>query len=105
MYIIYFYVPTTHVEIVKNAMFEKGAGQIGNYSCCAWQILGEGQFMPLAGSDAYIGSEGKLEKVAEYKVEMICLQDKLSGVITALKATHPYEEPAYQVLRLDNHIE
>lgn len=47
MYKICFYVPTSHADQVKSAMFAQGAGKIGNYSCCAWQILGQGQFMPL----------------------------------------------------------
>ena len=100
MYILYFYVPTTHVEEVKNALFKAGAGKIGNYGCCAWQILGEGQFMPLEGSDAFIGEKNQIEKVPEYKVEIVCDDLNIHAVIAALKATHPYEEPAYQVFRL-----
>lgn len=101
MYKICFYVPTTHIEEVKQAMFAQGAGKIGKYNCCAWQILGEGQFMPLAGSQAYIGEEGKLEKLEEYKVEMVCDNEIIANVITALKKAHPYEEPAYQIIRLE----
>ncbi|OGT64186.1 MAG: NGG1p interacting factor NIF3 [Gammaproteobacteria bacterium RIFCSPHIGHO2_12_FULL_45_9] len=101
MYKICFYVPITHTEQVKNALFEKGAGKIGNYSCCAWQILGEGQFMPLAGSHAFIGEQGHLEKVPEYKVEIVCENNLIHTVIAALKKAHPYEEPAYQIFRLE----
>ena len=71
MFQICFYVPATHAEEVKNALFRAGAGKIGNYSHCAWQVLGEGQFLPLSGSKAFIGSEDSLEKVPEYKVEVI----------------------------------
>lgn len=102
MYKICFYVPLDHAEKVKNAMFEKGAGKIGNYGCCAFQIIGEGQFMPLEGSNAFIGSLDKLEKVPELKVEMVCDESFIHDVITALKQAHPYEEPAYQVLRCEN---
>lgn len=101
MYKICFYVPTSHVEEVKNAMFAKGAGKIGDYGCCAWQVLGEGQFMPLVGSHAFIGEQDKLEKVSEYKVEMVCADEYIKDVIAALKQAHPYEEVAYQVWRLE----
>lgn len=97
MFKICFYVPPSHVEEVKNAMFAKGAGKIGNYGACAWQVLGEGQFMPLEGSDAFIGDINKLERLQEYKVEMVCEQAYLNDVIDALRQAHPYEEPAYQV--------
>jgi len=101
MYKICFYAPTAQTEKIKNAMFAAGAGKIGNYACCAWQVLGEGQFMPLAGSHAFIGNQNQLEKIAEYRVEMVCEEKYMDDVIAALKKTHPYEEPAYQVLRLE----
>lgn len=101
MFKICFYVPVSHTDEVKKAMFASGAGKIGNYSCCSWQILGEGQFMPLEGSHAFIGEEGILEKVSEYKVEMVCDEAHIHAVMTALKKSHPYEEPAYQVWRLE----
>ncbi len=100
MHQIIFYVPESHLEIVKNAMFDAGAGKIGSYSHCAWQVLGEGQFKPLKGSDAFIGQVNQLEKVAEYKVEMVCDDNNLTAVIEALKQSHPYETPAYYVFKL-----
>ncbi|MDO8415009.1 MAG: NGG1p interacting factor NIF3 [Agitococcus sp.] len=99
MYKITFYVPVTHVEIVKSAMFTAGAGQIGDYECCAWQILGVGQFRPLAGSSPFIGKNGTLEYVAEYKVEMVCAEAFLQGAVAALKQSHPYQVPAYDVVQ------
>ena len=101
MYQIIFYVPASHAEQVKNAMFASGAGKIGAYSHCAWQVLGEGQFIPLAGSDAFIGEINQLEKTPEYKVEMICDAESIKQVIAALKTTHPYEEPAYFITRME----
>jgi len=101
MYKICFYVPVSHADQVKTAMFAEGAGKIGNYGCCAWQVLGEGQFMPLAGSHAFIGEENHLEKVSEFKIEMICDDAHIKEVIAALKKSHPYEEPAYQVWRVE----
>lgn len=102
MYKICFYAPTTHVEQIKNAMFTAGAGKIGEYSCCAWQVLGQGQFMPLENSNAFIGEKNKLETVAEYKVEMVCAIEHIQAVIQAMKQSHPYEEPAYHVFRLED---
>ena len=102
MYKICFYVPASHADQVKNSMFEHGAGKIGNYGCCAWQTLGEGQFMPLDGSHAFIGEQHQLEKINEYKVEMVCDDAYIKEVIAALKKSHPYEEPAYQVWRVEN---
>lgn len=101
MYKICFYVPLSHIEEVKNAMFAAGAGKIGNYSHCSWQVLGEGQFMPLAGSHAFVGEQNQLAKVSEYKVEMICDDVHIHAVIAALRKAHPYEEPAYQVWSIE----
>jgi structural hemagglutinin/hemolysin toxin protein RtxA len=101
MYKISFYVPAEHADTVKNALFAAGAGKIGNYACCAWQVLGEGQFMPLEGSNAFIGEQGRLEKVPEYRVEMMCDTDHIHDAIAALKKSHPYEEPAYHAMRVE----
>lgn len=101
MYKICFYVPHSHVEIVKNKMFESGAGHIGNYRCCSFQTLGQGQFMPLKGSHAFIGTLDQIEIIDEYKVEMVCAVEQLHHAIAALKSSHPYEEPAYQIIKLE----
>mgnify|MGYP005750247377 CR=1 FL=1 len=92
-----FYVPVDHVEAVKAAVFAAGAGRIGNYDCCAWQVAGEGQFRPLAGSHPHIGQRDQIEKVAEYRVEMVCAEACLPAALAALRAAHPYEEPAIDV--------
>lgn len=101
MYKICFYAPLSHAEDVKIAMFAKGAGKIGNYRCCSWQTQGEGQFMPQAGSNPFIGSLNQVEVISEYKIEMVCDDHCLPEVIAALKASHPYEEPAYQAWRIE----
>ena len=72
MYQINFYVPETHLEQVKNALFAQGAGRIGNYSHCAWQTKGQGQYCPLAGSKPFSGEQDKIMHETEYKVEMVC---------------------------------
>ncbi len=72
MYKIYFYVPKSHLDKVKQAVFSKGAGKLGNYDNCAWQTLGTGQFRALDGSHPAIGEQNRLEHVQEYKVETVC---------------------------------
>lgn len=96
MFKICFFVPESHVEAVKHAMFDAGAGRYENYDCCAWQTLGTGQFRPLEGSTPFLGDKGTIEIVAEYKVEMLCAEDCLDEVIAAMTHAHPYEVPAYE---------
>ena len=96
MYKIIFYVPESHLECVKNAMFTQGAGRIGHYDCCAWQTKGQGQFRPQEGSKPFSGSVDNLSYVDEFKVEMICSDTSIKPAIEALIASHPYETPAFQ---------
>lgn len=100
MYHVYVYVPETHVEEVKTAMFAVGAGRIGNYDCCAWQTLGEGQYRPREGAEPFIGELDRIERVSEFRVEMICEDAVLADVVAAMRQAHPYEEPAFGALRL-----
>lgn len=95
-----FFVPKTHLEQVKNAVFDAGAGRIGDYDQCSWQTLGQGQFRPLAGSKPFLGKQGECETVDEYKVEMVVAEEHIQSVLKALKESHPYEEPAYELYRL-----
>ncbi len=101
MYKLCYFVPESHLEQTKLALFGAGAGKIGDYADCAWQVEGQGQFRPLAGSDPFIGHQGELETVREFKVELVCNDDLIRGAIQALKQAHPYEEPAYEVYRLE----
>jgi hypothetical protein len=95
-----FYVPGSHLEAVKTACFNAGAGRIGNYDSCCWQVLGQGQFRPLDGSNPTIGQQGEIETVAEYRVEMVCEDVSLRRVVDAMIAAHPYEEPAWDLVQL-----
>lgn len=99
MYKITLFVPVTHVDVVKSAMFAAGAGRIGAYDCCSWQVLGVGQFRALVGAQPFLGAINTLEQVAEYKVEMVCAEAYLSAAINALITHHPYQEPAYDVIK------
>lgn len=100
MYQLCFYVPVDHLESVKQAVFAAGAGRIGNYDQCCWQVEGEGQFRPLSGAQPAIGQQGLLESVREFRVEMVCDEAHIKAVVAALKQAHPYEEPAYNVLKI-----
>ena len=97
MYKLIFFVPESYKEVVKQAVFAQGAGRFDGYDCCSWEATGSGQFMPLSGSQPFIGKQGNIETVTEYRVEMICIAAKIKAVLQVLIATHPYETPAYEV--------
>ncbi|WP_218660707.1 NGG1p interacting factor NIF3 [Acinetobacter pittii] len=95
-----YYVPDSHLEATKQAIFSAGAGGIGNYEHCAWQVKGIGQFKPIKGADPYIGELGELEQVDEWRVETIVIEENAQAVAKALKASHPYEEPAFEFIQI-----
>ncbi|MGF6392655.1 NGG1p interacting factor NIF3 [Pseudomonas plecoglossicida] len=101
MYKLAFFVPVSHVEVVKAAVFAAGGGRIGDYDHCAWQTLGQGQFRPLDGSQPFLGQAGQVEVVEEWKVELVVADDLVAQVVAALKQSHPYQTPAYEVWRLE----
>ena len=92
------FIPEDYKEVVKAAMFNAGAGSIGNYDQCSFEHHGFGQFRPLKNSNAFIGTIGSVEEVAEVRVEMCCEKAKLVQVIEAMKEAHPYETPAYYAI-------
>lgn len=100
MYKICVYVPENSVETVKQALFDAGAGRIGNYDSCCWQTDGVGQFRPLSGSNPAIGSLDVVEHVAEVKIELVCEDELVEVAVRAMKVAHPYEEPAFDVFLL-----
>ncbi|MDC6381002.1 YqfO family protein [Pseudomonas graminis] len=102
MYKLAFFVPPSHVEQVKNALFAAGAGRVGAYDCCSWQVLGQGQFRPLDGSQPFIGQAGEVEQVQEWKVELVVSDELIRQAVAALKNSHPYEVPAYDVWKLED---
>ncbi len=95
-----FFVPSSHIDTVKLAMFDAGAGRIGHYDQCSWQTLGHGQFRPQEGSQPFLGKQGVCERVEEYRVEMVCEDALAVEVVLAMKQAHPYEEPAYDVVQV-----
>jgi structural hemagglutinin/hemolysin toxin protein RtxA len=100
---ISFYVPVHYAEKVKAAMFQAGAGKIGKYDSCSFEVKGIGQFRPLPGSNPTIGSHFELKTVDELKVDMVCEEVIIHEVIDALKKSHPYETPAYYVIEVLNY--
>ena len=102
MYKLCLYVPASHLESVKAALFEAGAGRIGNYDSCCWQTLGAGQFRALDGSSPFTGELDRVEQVEEYRVEMVCSDEKVTPVVAALRRAHPYEEPAFDLIKLES---
>jgi hypothetical protein len=102
MYKLVFFVPESHLAAVKGAVFAAGAGKLGNYDMCCWQTSGQGQFRPLAGSDPFIGREGELTVVTEYRVEVVCTDECITAALSALRRAHPYEEPAIDIWRLED---
>jgi len=96
-YKLVFFVPESHKEQLKEALFALGAGRYKNYDSCAWETLGQGQFRPLVGSRPFMGQTGTIESVSEYRVEMLCQSQDMKTILQALIAHHPYEVPAYEV--------
>jgi hypothetical protein len=100
LYQLTFYVPPSHLEAVKEAIFNAGAGHYNGYDCCAWQTVGQGQFRALPGSAPYLGDVNQLKCIEEVKVETLIEKRNVRTVLKALLEAHPYEQPAYAVMRL-----
>lgn len=100
MYNIYVYVPTSHLEPVKQAMLKAGAGNYNNYDNCCWQTKGFSQFRALEFSTPFLGEKGKVHKEEEWKLEVIVDDEKIREVIDAMKKAHPYEVVAYSVIKM-----
>jgi len=98
------FVPEESADKVALALSEAGAGNIGNYSECSFQSPGEGSFRGSTESNPYLGTKGEKEKVKEIKLEMIFPKWKESGIVKALRLSHPYEEPAFDIIPLKNKI-
>ncbi len=99
------YVPLSHADHVRSALAEAGAGKIGDYDSCSFSVRGTGRFRPLKGADPAIGTVGKMTEVEEERIEVVIPKDvDIAKVVEKLKAVHPYEEPAIQVIEtIDYH--
>lgn len=96
------FVPAESLAEVSNAVFTAGAGAIGNYSDCGFSADGTGTFLPMEGAKPAIGKKGQLEKVLEIRFETIVPAERLDKVVEAMKKTHPYETPAFDIIKLYN---
>ncbi|WP_250674235.1 Nif3-like dinuclear metal center hexameric protein [Paraclostridium ghonii] len=102
LYKLAVYVPKTHIDDVRIALGNSGAGHLGNYKECSFSTEGEGRFKPCDGANPYIGETGALESVHEVKIETIVPQKILDKVISGMTKAHPYEEVAYDLYKLEN---
>lgn len=96
------FVPPSYLQVVRDAISSKGAGFLGNYSHCTFNLIGQGTFKPLEGSKPFLGSKGKLEEVEEVRLETIIPLEKKDRIIKAMEDAHPYEEVAYDLYPLKN---
>lgn len=94
------YVPEENAEAVQAAVFEAGAGHIGDYSHCSWTVTGIGQFLPHEGASPAVGSVGNVERVTEDRFEVVAPARARAAVLAALRAAHPYEEPAFDIFAM-----
>ena len=101
LYKLNYFVPTEAKEATKQALFDIGVGRYDNYECCSFETLGTGQFKPIDNANPHIGELDKIERVQEYKVEMICSAELIKKAVETLKEAHPYEEVAYEVFRME----
>lgn len=99
-YKIVVFVPTDSGEKVREAMTKEGAGHVGTYSNCTFHTQGMGTYMPLEGTNPYIGTVNELSFTPEYRLETIVTEEIRDKVITAMLRVHPYEEVAYDVYEL-----
>ncbi|KAI9044520.1 uncharacterized protein KD926_000431 [Aspergillus affinis] len=101
-----FNAPPSAVAACKAAIFAAGAGKYpgpGDYTECCWTAMGTGQFRPGDAANPHLGKVGQLEETPEVRVETICVgEDIARKAVDALKKAHPYEEPSYSVLRMED---
>ncbi len=94
------YVPREALDGVRNALFEAGAGRIGDYEHCSWYTEGTGTFLGGVGTSPSVGRAGREERVAELRLETVFPAELRDEVVAALRRAHPYEEPAFDIYEL-----
>jgi hypothetical protein len=93
-------VPFSHLHDVLDALGEAGAGQIGNYTHCAFFSPGTGRFKPNEAANPTLGEKSQINEVDEYRIETFCSRNDLSAILAAIRRAHPYEEPVIYLLAL-----
>ena len=91
------FVPESALDAVRDALFAAGAGRIGDYERCSWYTAGTGTFLGGEATDPSIGERGREERVPELRLETVFPAERQRDVVAALRAAHPYEEPAFDV--------
>jgi dinuclear metal center YbgI/SA1388 family protein len=94
------FVPQKELELVSTALFDAGAGQIGRYSSCSFRSTGTGTFFGEEGTSPTVGAAGRLEEAVEVRLETVVPLDRVGDVVRALRKSHPYEEPAFDLVQL-----
>lgn len=94
------FVPSSHADKIRKALVEAGCGKMGRYDSCFFSVRGVGQFRALPGAKPFLGKEGKVEKVAEERIETLCSKNLVNKAVAALKAVHPYEHPPIDIIPL-----
>lgn len=94
-------VPENEADKLREAIGNAGGGKVGNYIHCSFSVKGIGRFKPVGGANPAIGQVGKLEEVAEERIEITCDSESVKAVVAAIREAHSYEEPAIDVYKLD----
>ena len=95
-----YFVPEDALHPTRDAVFGAGGGRIGAYERCSWFTRGTGTFLAGAGADPAVGGVGEEEHVEECRVEVVVPEERLEAVVAALREAHPYEEVAFDLIRL-----
>jgi hypothetical protein len=93
-------VPEAARDATREAVFAAGGGRIGDYERCSWYTLGTGTFLAREGADPAVGEVGEEERVPEYRVEVVVSAESVRAAVEALRAAHPYEEVAFDLVAL-----
>lgn len=96
------FVPSAHADAVKQAMWQAGAGEIGNYDCCSYTMNGNGTFRATEGANPFVGKIGEHHTEPEERIEVIVPVWRKGAVVRAMLEAHPYEEPAFDIIALEN---
>lgn len=93
-------VPEGEADKLRIAIGDAGGGRVGNYTYCSFSVKGTGRFMPIDGAKPAIGQVGRLEEVAEERIEITCDNENIKEVVAAIREVHSYEEPAIDIYEL-----
>jgi hypothetical protein len=94
------FVPLESLDVTREAVFDAGGGRVGDYERCSWYTAGTGTFLGGEATDPALGERGREAHVPELRVEAVVPEDRLGDAVAALRDSHPYEEPAYDVYPL-----